>query len=176
LSILVSVFCIEFFEYYRWTDAALINLTSMDPNAMNIRSLAQQGRHVLQETSRAVATVAGNPTTRKVALSIAAVATLSMVAGGAMAALPTPAPTAGTAASGDYIALMKEYWKQGVAVMVLIVGALGFLSVGGGGIAKFNDFRNGKAELGDLVLYGVIGVVVLVTLVYLLTSSEGIIT
>ncbi len=93
----------------------------------------------------------------------------------ALAALPTPVAAPDGAVSGDYIGLIKEYWKQGIAVLVLIIGAYAFASVGGGAIAKFNDFRSGKAELGDLTVYAIIGVIVLVTVVYLLTTAGGII-
>jgi integrating conjugative element membrane protein (TIGR03745 family) len=99
---------------------------------------------------------------------------LGLLAGSASAALPSPvAPGAGVAA-GDYIALMQQYWKQGIALLVLVGGAVAFLSVGGGAIAKFNEFRVGRAEIGDLMLYAALGVVILVTVVYLLTEASTI--
>jgi len=93
----------------------------------------------------------------------------------AFAALPAAVSPGQNAVAGDYIGLIKEYWKQGVAVLVLIFGAYGFMEVGGGAIAKFSDYRNGKAQLGDLTMYAILGVIILVTVVYLLTTATGII-
>ncbi|HEX7635852.1 MAG TPA: TIGR03745 family integrating conjugative element membrane protein [Noviherbaspirillum sp.] len=93
----------------------------------------------------------------------------------ALAALPAAVAPPSGATAGDYIGLMKEYWKQGIAALVLIIGAYAFVMVGGGAIAKFNDYRSGKAELGDLTMYAILGVVILVTVVYLLTTAAGII-
>jgi integrating conjugative element membrane protein (TIGR03745 family) len=97
-----------------------------------------------------------------------------LLAGPATAALPAAvAPGAGVAA-GDYIALMHQYWAAGVAFLVLLAGAWAFFAVGGGAIAKFNEYRIGKAEAGDLMIYAVLGVVILVAVVYLLTEASTI--
>ena len=69
---------------------------------------------------------------------------------------------------------MHQYWTAGVAFLVLLAGAFAFFSVGGGAIAKFNEFRVGRAEAGDLMVYAVIGVVILVAVVYLLTQASTI--
>ena len=99
---------------------------------------------------------------------------LSLLAGSAFAVLPAAvAPAAGVAA-GDYIAIMHQYWASGVAFLVLLAGAFAFFSVGGGAIAKFNEFRVGRAEAGDLMIYAVIGVVILVAVVYILTQASTI--
>lgn len=76
--------------------------------------------------------------------------------------------------SGDYIALLQAYWKSGVAVLVLMVGSYAFVEVGGGAVAKFREWREGKAELTDLKWFFFIGVVMLVAVVYLLTTANGI--
>ena len=92
----------------------------------------------------------------------------------ALAALPTAvAPPAG-AAAGDYIAVGQDYFKKGLLFLGLLISTLGFLAVAGGGIAKFNDYRTGRAELGDLAMFAVIGVVVLVLMVYLATEAAAI--
>lgn len=92
----------------------------------------------------------------------------------AMAALPAAVQPAGGAAAGDYIKLLQEYWKSGVAVMVLMVGAYAFVEVGGGAVTKFGEWRNGKAELTELKWFFFIGVVMLVAVIYLLTTANGI--
>ena len=108
---------------------------------------------------------------QSIALLLSAI-TLVLFAGAAAAALPTAvAPAAGVAA-GDYIAIMQQYWKAGVAFLVLLVGAWSFLAVGGGAIAKFNEYRIGRAEAGDLMVYAVIGVIIIVAVIYLLTEAS----
>lgn len=92
----------------------------------------------------------------------------------AMADLPAAVQPTGGAAAGDYMTLLRQYWKQGVAVLVLMVGTWAFLEVGGGAIAKFGEWRIGKVELSDLKWFFLIGVVMLVTVIYLLTTANGI--
>lgn len=105
---------------------------------------------------------------------LAAGLALGLAAGPTLAALPVAvAPAAGIVA-GDYIAIMHQYWTSGVAFLVLLAGAWAFFAVGGGAIAKFNEYRLGKAEAGDLMIYAVIGVVILVAVVYLLTEASSI--
>ena len=92
----------------------------------------------------------------------------------AFAELPT-AVQAGNAASGDYIEIGKQYFKNGLIVLGLIIATLGFIAVAAGGIAKFNEYRIGRAELGDLGVLAVVGAVVLVLMVYLLNEAATII-
>jgi integrating conjugative element membrane protein (TIGR03745 family) len=107
---------------------------------------------------------------------IAAALLAATLAPSAFAVLPTTVPPAAGAASGDFIALLQGYWKEGVAFLVLAFGAYGFVEVGGGAIAKFSEWRQGKAELSELKWFFVIGVIMLVALVYILTTAGGIIT
>ena len=144
---------------------------------MKMQQMVRQVRAHVLETRQAVAALLHHSTCRRWAMGLVAIMTMFAIAEPALAALPTALDPGGeSAAAGDYIALIQAYWKKGVAVLVLIVGALAFLSVGGGAVAKFNEFRNGKAELGDLSIYAVLGVVLLVTVVYLLTTADGVIT
>ncbi|MCK9987475.1 MAG: hypothetical protein AzoDbin1_03947 [Azoarcus sp.] len=96
------------------------------------------------------------------------------VAEPALAELPT-AVAADGAASGDYIEIGKQYFKNGLIVLGLIIATLGFIAVAAGGIAKFNEYRMGRAELGDLGVLAVVGAVVLVLMVYLLNEAATII-
>lgn len=140
-----------------------------------IRKRGDQNRVANVSDRRNALQVATSHTQRKVAFGIAAVLA-AMLAPSAFAALPTSvAPPAG-AAAGDFIALLQSYWKEGIAFLVLAVGAYGFMEVGGGAIAKFGEWRQGKAELTELKWFFVIGVVMLVALVYILTTAGGIIT
>lgn len=92
----------------------------------------------------------------------------------AMAELPAAVQPTGGAAAGDYVQLLRQYWKQGIAVLVLMVAAGAFVEVGGGAIAKFGEWRRGKVELSELKWFFFIGVVMLVTVIYLLTTATGI--
>ncbi|MBC7501844.1 MAG: TIGR03745 family integrating conjugative element membrane protein [Herminiimonas sp.] len=143
---------------------------------MKQNTQARHGPHFIGQAKRALAAAWTSGIARQLAITIVATLSLFLVADYALAALPTALNPGGSAATGDYIGLIKEYWKKGVALLALIICALAFLSVGGGGLAKFNDFRAGKAEIGDLTLFAVLGVIVLVTTVYLLTTADGIIT
>ncbi len=120
-----------------------------------------------------VSTASNVSPARFVAFLLPALA-LALFAGSAAAVLPTTvAPAAGVAA-GDYIAIMQQYWKQGFAFLVLLIGAFTFVSAGGGAVAKFHDYRTGRAELGDLMIYLVAAVVIIVAVIYLLTEASTI--
>lgn len=105
------------------------------------------------------------------ALAVASI-TVALLSSPAFAALPTAVTT--TATSGDYIQIGQEYFKKGFLFLGLLLASYGLYTVAGGAIAKFNEFRIGRAELGDVVIYAVVGVVILVILVYLLTEASTI--
>ena len=111
---------------------------------------------------------------RTCAPALLALCALAVLAEPAVAALPTAVSPPTGAAAGDYIAVGQDYFKKGLLFLGLLISTLGFLAVAGGGIAKFNDYRTGRAELGDLAIFAVIGVVVLVLMVYLATEASTI--
>lgn len=98
----------------------------------------------------------------------------AFVAAPAMADLPAAVQPTGGAAAGDYMQLLRQYWKQGIAVFVLMVGSWAFIEVGGGAVAKFGEWRRGKVELSELKWFFFIGVLMLVAVIYLLTTANGI--
>lgn len=112
--------------------------------------------------------------TRRAAPALLAALALLIAVDPAVAALPTAVTPPAGAAAGDYIAVGQDYFKKGLLFLGLLISTLGFLAVAGGGIAKFNDYRTGRAELGDLAMFAVIGVVVLVLMVYLATEAASI--
>lgn len=105
----------------------------------------------------------------------AGILAFALMADPALAELPT-AVTADGAASGDYIEILKQYFKLGLLALGLIIAVIAFLNVGGGLLAMFNSFRTGRAELGDLGMFAVLGVVILVLVMYLLNEAAVIIT
>lgn len=105
---------------------------------------------------------------------VAAAAMLLSAVQPAMAALPAAVAPGAGAAAGDYMALLQQYWKQGIAVLVLMIATVAFYQTAAGAIEKFGEWRMGKAELTDLKSFFFIAVVMLVTVVYLLTTANGI--
>ncbi len=91
-----------------------------------------------------------------------------------LAALPTAVTPATGTATGDYISIAKEYFKNGFLFLGLLIAAYALINVAGGAIGKFNEFRVGRAELSDVAVYAVVGVVILVIIVYLLTEAAAV--
>lgn len=91
-----------------------------------------------------------------------------------LAALPTQVAPSTAPASGDWIALISGYIKDGAAVLGLTVATLGFIWVAYIGFAKFNDARQGRAEWAEVGIFGVVGAVILIFASYLLTEAAGV--
>ena len=93
----------------------------------------------------------------------------------ARAALPTPVAPSTAPASGDWIALIQGYIKDGGLVLGLAIAVLGFLWIAYLGFAKFNEARQGKAEWAEVGVLGIVGAVVLTFASHLLTEAAGVI-
>lgn len=91
----------------------------------------------------------------------------------AQAALPVP--PAGADAGGDYLVSMRDYIGMGIGLVALVLAAYAFVAVSGGAIAKFNEWRIGKAELGDLKMVFIVGGLLLLVVIYLVTQAVGVI-
>lgn len=94
----------------------------------------------------------------------------------AMAALPTmPAPGdaigGGTVAQGDWLGTMGAWIKAGLTILVLVLAALGFVYVLMGALGKWRAYSMGRAEIGDLKEYFVMGAVLAVFLVVMGTYA-----
>jgi integrating conjugative element membrane protein (TIGR03745 family) len=94
----------------------------------------------------------------------------------AMANLPTM-PTPGTdmkgqtCAAGDWFCAMSAYFKAGMAVLGLVLIALGFLYVVGGALSKWREYTAGRAAIADLKEYFIMGMILVVFLVLLVTYA-----
>ena len=86
-----------------------------------------------------------------------------------------PAVPAGTPAGSDYMTSMRDYIGIGIGLIALIIAGYAFISVAGGSVAKFQEWRAGKAELGDLKMVFVIGALLLFIVIYVLTQAVGVI-
>ena len=94
----------------------------------------------------------------------------------ALAALPTM-PTPGTdmngatCAAGDWMCAMSAYFKAGMAILGLVLVALGFLYVVGGALSKWREYTAGRAQIADLKEYFIMGMILTVVLVILVTYA-----
>lgn len=93
----------------------------------------------------------------------------------AMAALPTmPTPEAiggGTVAEGDWLGAMGGWFKLGLSILGLVLAGLGFMYVVMGALQKWKMYSAGRAEIGDLKEYFIMGAVFAVFLVVMVTYS-----
>lgn len=104
------------------------------------------------------------------AVLAAAVTTFST---GVYAALP--AIPAGVPAGSDYMTSFRDYFGLAIGLIVLLIASYAFVTVAGGSVAKFQEWRAGKAELGDLKMVIVVGALLLFIVIYVLTQAVGVI-
>lgn len=94
----------------------------------------------------------------------------------ALAALPTM-PTPGTdmngatCAAGDWMCAMSAFFKAGMAILGLVLVALGFIYVVGGALSKWKEYTAGRAQVADLKEYFIMGMILTVFLVILVTYA-----
>jgi integrating conjugative element membrane protein (TIGR03745 family) len=93
-----------------------------------------------------------------------------------MAALPTlTTPTEGiggtTVSNDDWLGTMGAYFKIGITIFALVLAGLGFIQVMSGGLAKWKAYSMGRAELGDLKEYFIMGAVLGAFMVILATYA-----
>lgn len=76
---------------------------------------------------------------------------------------------------GNYMTLILFVVGLGIGVAAALLAGSAFLEVAGGIIAKFNEWRTGRAEAGDLKKIVVGGAVVLAIIILLVTIAAGVI-
>lgn len=99
-----------------------------------------------------------------------AVATVTWTAYAALPAVP-----AGVPVGGNYMENVRDYIGLAIGLVALMIAGYAFIAVAGGSVAKFQEWRAGKAELGDLKMVFVIGGLLLIVVVYVLTQAVGVI-
>lgn len=93
-----------------------------------------------------------------------------------LAALPTM-PTPGTdmkgnaVAQGDWMGSMSAWFKAGMAILGLVLLAFMFFKVVGGAVTKWGEYTKGRADIGDLKEYMVMGVVIVGFAILLITYA-----
>ena len=86
-----------------------------------------------------------------------------------------PAVTASGTGGTDYLVQMRDYVGMAIGLVALVLSGYAFIAVSGGAIAKFNDWRAGKAELGDLKMVFIVGGLLLLVVIYLVTQAVAVI-
>jgi len=81
----------------------------------------------------------------------------------------------GAPTNNNYITLILFVVGLGIGAAALILGGAAFLEVAGGIIGKFNEWRTGRAEAGDLKKVIVGGAAVLAIVILLATIAMSVI-
>ncbi|MCR6480985.1 DUF2976 domain-containing protein [Variovorax sp. ZS18.2.2] len=68
----------------------------------------------------------------------------------------------------NWLAQMGAWFKMGVTILGLILGALGFIYVVSGALQKWKQYAAGRAEIGDLKEYFIMGAILTVFLVVMI--------
>lgn len=83
----------------------------------------------------------------------------------AFSGLPTIAPPTGgsigggSTQEGDFLGSMGAYFKLGITILGLVLAALAFLYVVNGALSKWREYTAGRASIGDLKEFFIMGVV-----------------
>jgi integrating conjugative element membrane protein (TIGR03745 family) len=93
----------------------------------------------------------------------------------AAAALPTPVPPSTNPGTGNWLALIEGYIKDGGLVLGLAIAVIAFLWVSYVAIAKFNEARTGRAEWAEVGLTGIVAAGVLVFIGFLINEAANVI-
>lgn len=96
-----------------------------------------------------------------------------MTAGQAMADLPSVEPPTTGGGGGTYNAMMG-YAKMGGLALGLLVCVGAFIAVAHAVITSFHDTRKGKGTWTEFVIYGVVGIVLILVVIYLVTEASKI--
>ncbi|WP_245795247.1 TIGR03745 family integrating conjugative element membrane protein [Thioalkalivibrio denitrificans] len=101
---------------------------------------------------------------------------LMLMAGPALAqGLPTPvAPDGVPADSGNWLAFIRGYIRDGAIVLGLALSVVALIWVAYTGLSKFNEARNGKAEWMEVGVTVVVGAVLLLFIMFLLNQAATI--
>jgi integrating conjugative element membrane protein (TIGR03745 family) len=86
-----------------------------------------------------------------------------------------PAPPQGLNTSGNYLENIRDYIGLAIGLLALVLSAYAFVVVASSAIAKFAEWRTGRAEVGDLKMTIIMGGLLLIVVVYLSTEAISVI-
>ena len=93
--------------------------------------------------------------------------------GNALADLP-PIEQPTTGGGGGTYNIMMGYAKMGGLALGLLVSVGAFLAVAHAVITSFHDIRKGKGSWTEFLLYGVVGIILLLVVIFLATKASDI--
>ena len=115
------------------------------------------------------------PSTRTAVRRSLPVALAAMLAHSAARAQLPDLSSLGAPTDSNYINVILYVVGLGIGAAALIIGGASFLEVAGGIIGKFNEWRTGRAEAGDLKKIVVGGAAVLALVILLATVAVSVI-
>lgn len=89
----------------------------------------------------------------------------------AFSALPVIAPPTGgsigggSTQEGDFLGILGAYFKLGATILGLVLAAWAFLNVVSGAMGKWKEYTAGRASIGDLKEFFIMGVVLVAFIV-----------
>lgn len=72
---------------------------------------------------------------------------------------------------GDWIALMGAYFKQGFAILGLVLAAAGFIAVVIGSLSNYKSYSEGRTTFGELKQFMIVGVIVIAFIVLMINYA-----
>lgn len=96
-----------------------------------------------------------------------------MTAGQALADLSSVEPPTSGGGGGTYNTMMG-YAKMGGLALGLLVCVGAFMAVAHAVITSFHDIRKGKGSWTEFLLYGVVGIILILVVIYLATKASDI--
>lgn len=77
-------------------------------------------------------------------------------------------PTLGTLTGSSWVEKIGQFFVSGVELAAFILMIVFLLTVSYTLLAKFGEWKNGRAELGDIAALAVVGAVILIIVIILL--------
>lgn len=96
-----------------------------------------------------------------------------LISGQALADLP-PVEQPTTGGGGGTYNTMMGYAKMGGLALGLLISVGAFLAVAHAVITSFHDIRKGKGSWTEFLLYGVVGIILILAVIYLATKASDI--
>ncbi|WP_422452168.1 TIGR03745 family integrating conjugative element membrane protein [Endozoicomonas sp. ALC066] len=90
------------------------------------------------------------------------------------AALPDVSDPTNDVEDGNYLGLAQAYGFDFVALLVLVVASVGFLTVASNVISSYREVQTGKKTWTELGIQFVVGCLLLVFIIFLMTEVSGI--
>ena len=113
---------------------------------------------------------------RSRAAQLALIPVVAVMSHPAMAALPTmPAPgtdmNGAAVQDGNWLGGMSAWFKAGLAIFGTVIAGIAFIYMAAGALSKWRAYSAGRAEIGDLKEYMMMGAVLMVFIIVMVTYA-----